>query len=329
MPILIKGQGGKTWPTYALLDSGATTICILTDIADRADVKRKSLLVKLGTFDNEPVTDYREIAEFTISNLQGDFELTIKNALVGNLLATEGEKPPTQSQIAKYPHFSGLILNTLPDKTIGVIIDVRYASAWMTGEVREGKENEPIALSTKFGWSIAGPRLEETNEKNNICLIDMEPLTLTDEVRRLFRHDFISRENEFHPPEMTHPSTEDRYSMKQIKESIKFNEDTGHYVVSLPWRLGREKSAQILSNIDFYSNAESRLRKLKNRLQRNPELRKLAFDQINKTITQGHAQILNDLSVEPNHPLVYLPQVLIVRDDKPGKCRVTQDANPP
>ena len=78
MPILIKGQGGKTWPTYALLDSGATTICILTDIADRADVKRKSLLVKLGTFDNEPVTDYREIAEFTISNLQGDFELTNK-----------------------------------------------------------------------------------------------------------------------------------------------------------------------------------------------------------------------------------------------------------
>ena len=64
----------------------------------------------------------------------------------------------------------------------------------------------------------------------------------------MFRYDFLMRPSEDHPPQVTHMSQNDEYSLEQMKNSIVMNPETGHYRIALSWLLGREKTAEIFGH---------------------------------------------------------------------------------
>ena len=45
------------------------------------------------------------------------------------------------------------------------------------------------------------------------------------------------------------PSREAEYAREQLKESLKWDEVKGKYLVGLPYKFGREKTAEILSRL--------------------------------------------------------------------------------
>ena len=50
------------------------------------------------------------------------------------------------------------------------------------------------------------------------------------------------------------------------------------------------------------------------------------FKQVQDLIDKGYAREIPDHSAPPGSPVVYLPLLVVTRDDKPGKFRVCQDA---
>ena len=71
-------------PTYALLDYGATCSALSDDLAEKINVTTKTLRVKLETFDKTSTAE-RDVASFTVMNLNQDFSIEVKNALIGTI----------------------------------------------------------------------------------------------------------------------------------------------------------------------------------------------------------------------------------------------------
>ena len=322
----------KRRPTYALIDTGANTSAITESLCTELNAPRKSTNVKLNTFDNSSSAK-RAMTSFKVTNLSNTFELTVENALIGNLLSTEGEKPPTQEELDPFEHLRDLKICELEDKEIHVLLDAKFAYYFCTGDNRLGDPDQPLALGTKFGHAIIGPRIlneEEDDENdiqaNNIMNISAETITLSNLINRAFRQDFICRDFELFPQEMVHKSVEDEQSLAQLEQSARFVEEEGRWEVTMPWILGRQPTADLFRTIDFYSMSMSRHSKLKRKFTLNPTLREGSFTQMRMTLEAGHARIIDSLEAPKNHVLCYLPNHVVVKPDKPGKFRICQDA---
>ena len=123
---MLVSSGGIQWPTYALLDTGANCSAISKSLVDKLKAPVKTHKIKLGTFDHNS-TQRREVASFEVSNLNESISIKINNALVGNLLSTEGETPPSKDDLKKFVHLKDKALNDLEDKTVGLLLDAKHA----------------------------------------------------------------------------------------------------------------------------------------------------------------------------------------------------------
>ena len=148
--------GEDTVPTYCLLDYGATCSAISDDLAMKIKVKTKTLCIKLETFDQSSTSE-RDVASFTVMNLNQDFSINVKNALVGTIFSGPDELPPKKDVVNRYPHLRDIRFNELDDPSVGLILDAKFAQTFMTGDIRTGKENEPMAFLSRYGWVLVGP----------------------------------------------------------------------------------------------------------------------------------------------------------------------------
>ena len=324
---MLVSAGGDKWPTYALLDTGANASAIQDDLCLKINAPLTTLNINLGTFDQNSSAQ-REVASFTVSNLTETFSVDVQNALVGKFLSTENEKPPKSADFVQYDHLKDLVFNELDDTSVGLLLDAKYAESFMAGRVYVGKSGEPIGVETNFGNTIMGPKPEsfDVNVVNNdISAMDIEPDVFTEEIRRIFRHDFISRESERFPSEMVHPSADDEWSLQQMKDTLTFNGETGHYSVGLPWRLGRGETAEVFKNVDFYSAALSRHEKLKKKLERDAVLKQGTFAQMQEKLDKKFVRQIESLEHAEDSPLCYLPVHVALHPEKPLKFRICMD----
>ena len=215
MPVLVTA-GGKKWPTYALLDTGANCSAIIEDICTNIDAPVKNLEIKLGVFGHES-TKYRAVTSVVVSNLNEDFEISLQNALVEDYISKEYEIPTKAEELQKFEHLKDVEFNDLEDSTVGILLDAKFAWAFFAGQVRAGADGDPIAVESKFGWALMGPKFEQNFENNStasVCLVDSDEDTLREEIRRMFRHDFIGVENELYSSEEVHMSANDEWSFE-------------------------------------------------------------------------------------------------------------------
>ena len=316
-------------PVYAMIDNTATSSAILLETADIIGAEIFQLPCKLSTFDSTIETE-RDFTNFKIKPLDRSFELDIQNALVGQILTTERDKAPKNSDIAHLDYMNDVHFIELDDPTIGVILDASFAWTWIGGEIRHGPRDSLLSILTKFGWSLIGPssdQADDTAQDVDVCMLDSEEKSLQEQIASMFRHDFIMTGSEVAPPEQLHPSQKDEFSLKQMKESIELDEKLGHYRVALPWREGRLAAAKELAKVDSYANAKSRLMKEKRKFNLDPARKEGTFKQIADTMSQGHARIVDPDRCVKGLPVWYSPIHVVTHPDKPGKYRVCQDSS--
>ena len=151
--------------TYALIDSGASISAIRLDAADFVGAKVTQKESKLVTFGKNE-TAQRDFASFEIEPIDKTFCIKIKDALVGDILTTEKEKPPKNEVVGNYPFMAGVNFVELEDPTVSVILDVRHAWTWAGGDTKSGSRDEPIALKTRWGWTLLGAQNNEKEKMN-------------------------------------------------------------------------------------------------------------------------------------------------------------------
>ena len=162
MPMMVH-VNGKRRPTYALIDTGANTWAITESLCRELNAPQNSISVQLNTFDNSSNAT-REITSFKVTNLSNTFELTVENALIGSQSSTEREKTPTQRELNCFEHLKDLRICVLENKEINLLLYAKFAYYFCIGDNRIGNHDEPLALGTKFGHAIIGPRILNDNE---------------------------------------------------------------------------------------------------------------------------------------------------------------------
>ena len=116
-------------------------------------------------------------------------------------------------------------------------------------------------------------------EASTVCCnaLSANDALLKESLDRIFFNDF-AKVNE----EGVGLSKDNVEAIKQLQESIRFDEKRGKYVVGLPWRYGRERAAQIFNSVNSREMAERRLRGMIPRFRRDPDRMKRVFAEVRK-----------------------------------------------
>ena len=219
-----------------MYDTAATAPAGLLEVADAIGAEITSESCNLAKFNsyNREVCDF---ASFKISSLDGTTVLDVKDAIIGTLLTTERDRPPKNSDIEHLDYMCDVHFDELHDAKIGIILDASFSWAFGPFERRGESESMPVAWLTSFGWTLIGrsDRLTDQSDRDvDICLLDIDEMTIKDQIHCMFRHDFVMSENQWAPSEVVHMSREDQNSLKIMEDSIKVNASTKHYSVALP-----------------------------------------------------------------------------------------------
>ena len=327
MPLKII-HGECSIATYALLDNGATGCGISNRLVEKLQLPVRIESRGLSSWGYEGVA-LRELTSFGIESLDGKTKLQVDEALVGQVLTTEHERPPALEDIEVYPYMEGIVtFEELECESVDVLLSARFAHTWELGErVSNGPDN-PIAIRTSFGWGLIGARDGNNCQSFSMqcCAFKPPGESIEENLVRVLRYDFLSRTGEHASPEQEHPSREDCHAVAQFEATIEFDEDLQHYRCGIPWKVDRQSAAAVINCMDTASNAKNRLRKAAARMHREPERKEGVWNQIQEYINEGHAREVVDPEVPADIAAFYLPIHVVTRPDKPGKWRVCHDA---
>ena len=149
---------------------------------------------KVTTVGSQSYDPEAAFASFYIEALDGSLAIKVEKALMGELITSKDELPPTNDDIKGYDYMKDVIFDTCEDKTIGLIISAKHAWTWLQSDLRFGNTDQPIAMRSLWGWSLIGPTAKRQSEDqqppNSFALLNIERTSIRDEVNSLKAQDF-------------------------------------------------------------------------------------------------------------------------------------------
>ena len=303
-----------------MLDGGSNRVVVSDRLTRRMEIPMVDRWTRMCTV--EGVTEaFRPNAPITILNETGEVELPISNALVSDFTMTQEDRPPRNEETLGEDYLRDVVFDELERDDVDVILPIGYCWTWLGGEVRRSTRDKPMAVKTPFGWTLAGGGCPDGGESCFRTTIEVDNEEIHGQIQRLFQTDF--------PPIKTnriHPSIEDKHAMKQLRETVKFDEGLQHWRVGLPYKTSREEAAEKLNPINSSGHALNRLHKTIEKLRREPEKLKLVRAQMQTIFDDGHAVFLEDDDKAPEGcPSWVLPLHVVFHPDKPTKPRCCHD----
>ena len=321
VPVVVSSEGRQV-KTYAMLDDGSTKVVISERLASKLALPRTPKLMHLHTVEGASHR-MRDMADFTISNLHGDLSFPVSQALVTDFLATEEDMPPRNDEISGMEYLDGVSFQELDSDDVDIILSIDYGWTWLGGEVRRSTPDKPLCLLTKWGWTLASARNGAAGDKSSCfrTAVEIDNKELHELVERLFRQDFPDI-----PVNQKHDSLDDEHAMKQLKETIRFDETLGHYKVGLPWVTSREEAAKRLNPINSSDHALNRLKKSMAKIKAgHPDQLKYVKAQMQSMYDDDHAEFIDDDDTPVGCPSWVLPLHIVFQPNKPTKPRCCHD----
>ena len=99
---------GRSVKTHILLDGGANACAISSSLAQKLQLPFVIESRDVSTFEYRGVAP-RKLTSFQLESLDGSFNLDITEALIGDILTTENDHPPTQADIEEHSMFEGTV----------------------------------------------------------------------------------------------------------------------------------------------------------------------------------------------------------------------------
>ena len=120
MPVRIEGSGRKK-ETYALLDGGASNAVNTGKLATELGLETTEKSTVLYTVEGA-TRKRRSYVDFKLSNLSGQYEAEVEQAVIMDFITAKSEKPPRNSDISNLEYLRGVKFEELDHDDIEVII---------------------------------------------------------------------------------------------------------------------------------------------------------------------------------------------------------------
>ena len=323
-PVLLQTASGIIADTA---ERRSASIKILLDTGSQRTYLSEKIVKKLGL---QPYNS-REMTVQAFGDVEGkssifnEYRFCLKNTKGGENMYLSGFavkhicSPLTEQRIdvaeELYPELRGLELSdvTKGNGDIELLIGADFYGILVGGGVKKCSEDGLTALNTKLGWVLFGPYEEKSNssviaavnyvEVTENIAIETEDKVLN-EVKKLWDLETLGiKENE----------------SSWVEKCIdKFEFVNGRYQIDLPFKENRRFME------DNFKLAENRLRNLKKKLEKEPEMLQ-KYDQIIKN--QLDEGIVEKVKTEPiMGEVTYSPHRHVIREDKTTtKVRIVYD----
>lgn len=310
LPVRIEGPQGSV-TTYALLDNGSEVTLIQRDILQSVGVETSETSLNIRTVNgSSQITS--GIARCKITSLDRSESVQVVQGFAVDRLAIRTINTDRSMTAGQWPHLSDIVFEEIPDQNIGILVGADIPEAHWTLEQRLGARMQPYAVKTLLGWVMHGPTAASTPEYQSISVNSIQ-VDISEQLRLLYNSEFGDTQTLG-----SEPSMEDKAAMKIAEETIRLVD--GHFEVALPWRDHLKRCP------DSREMAMCRLRGLRKRFQRDPNLFERYTAVIKSNVKKGYATVVPDEQLLPSFmPRWYIPHHAVINSKKPEKLRVVFD----
>ena len=259
------------------------------------------------------------MVSMVLESIDDSYSVMIGDILVGDFPSNEGSQAPAKKDWSRYEHLRGIEFIDIESK-VEMIISSGHAEATTSWErPKRGRRGEPVGRITAFGWTVEGRDGIKSDRNAYVSAISADDGELKESMRLIFERDFPVV-----PEDEKTLSREAKYALEQLQESVKWDEERGKYSAGLPYKFGREKTAEILRSVDSRATAERRAWSLKRSMERVPEKKEKGFAEMKKFIEKGRARELSREEEkeqdERKGPIWHLPCHLVYQHGKYRFC---------
>ena len=307
---------GKCVTTYAFLDQGSTHSFCDKSLVEALDIsgpyEHLNLKTILGTLKGYKATS----CELTVSGLHDEMSFTLPSVHSIEEIPVQPNVIPVKSEALKLPHLSGVKLDTLPHSCVNLLIGADVPELFCISNSRKGPRGTPCAIETPLGWSLLGPSLSPSFNRNcQVNFLSKGNVYLNETIEKMWKTEFDDGTSTFDTPN----SKEDRHAYKIMQSSI--SEADGHYQLPLLWKENCKN--RLPNNLPL---AQRRLFSLKKRLMKDTVLKERYTKVINDYLKKGYARKVPQNEITNNKDITwYLPHHPVTNVHKPDKVRVVFD----
>ena len=309
IPVTVK-HGNMETNTYAMLDECSTTTLCSRELSKKLQavgVKRK---LSVATVNKSSSVNAIDIQLHVHELRNPDNYITLDHVLSVDHLPISTDIPIAED-IAGYNHLNDVVIAELPNKDVSLLIGSDYPEAFREISRREGGNNELYAVQTKLGFSVIG-LTKGTHERNAaVHYLHYERESLDEKLDKLWNTDF----NDLYS-EKNAQSPHDKKALDIMNESVTL--DKHHYAVKLPWK---NDPPRLTNNRTM---AAARLQMLRNKLNRQPQLREEYCKIIKSYREKGYIRMAPSVEVPDGESIWYLPHHPVTHPKK-KKIRIVYD----
>ena len=313
VPVKVKCKGSdKMILTYAFLDAGSNTTFCTDELLKELGSTGEKTTLSLTTIQNESIPTECHVVNLEVFDINENNLVDLPYVFSTAKLPVDESCIPRQADVERWSHLKGIKIARI-DACVGLLIGNDAPRALEPKEIKECKGNGPYAVRTIFGWTINGPlgRNRRTYRSTNYIRNDN---TLSKQFEKFCNAEF----NDSSFDNKLAMSVEDLRAVNIMETSIQLV--NGHYELAMPWK---HFPPHLPNNRPL---AEHRLRLLKKRLVRNPDLFAKYAESMDNLINKGFARkVPTNSLVQPEGVLWYLPHHPVFSPSKPDKTRIVFD----
>ena len=318
VPVKVKGQGkDKIISTYALLDNGSTASFCTDDLLKKLEIEGRRCHTSVTTINGVEDRLDSTMADLEVMDIDGNTFIEVPNVFSMTNLNVSADAITRQDDVDRWCYLEDVKLPAvLDDMAVGLLIGVDVPEALEIEEIIRGQNGGPYAVKTKFGWTLNGP-MGRISAKGKHCYklnVSYNDDDLSEQLRQYFNRDF----NESIADEQKMMSLEDRRALSVFQESAQIVD--GHYQIAIPWR---NPEVCLPNNRPM---AEHRLRQLRKRLIKDPDMLKKYSNFIDDLSIKGYARKIPEDQINVDSSVIwYLPHHNVIHPQRPDKVRVVFD----
>ena len=306
IPVEVTALNGNRCTTLALLDNGSDSSLCSDSLRRKLGVGGQRVRYTSVTINGEENKNGLAI-ELTVKGMHEKREIGTKVLTVGNI-PSSSDAVPNRDELRRWDHLRDLPANDTKNLEVELLISADTPEAFWVIDERRANPKDPYAVKTPLGWCVMGPGLQ--TKTRSIChRITVTNEQLLDQLKKTWTIDDGVLE-------VDEDSVEDMRA-KTILDRTTILRDDGHYESNLLWK---HDEHQLPCNKPM---AETRLRNLKTKLDKDVELKKKYAETLDSYIAKGYAEPVSGSGREGN--VWYLPHHVVTNPKKPDKIRVVFD----
>ena len=318
LPVVVFGSNGRKVKTFALLDSASDISMINSELAKDLGLSGKQSLLTVNTLSS-PATMNSTCVNFAV---QASDDLDSSPVWINEAWTKQGAfncPSINASRVKNMSHLRNLHLSNVEASDVKILIGANVPRVHLQLDVRQGGEEEPVAIKTALGWCVMGVTSERSQSSVSACVnlltCNSDEDDLSRQVERFWQTESFGVSVNLDQSR----SVEDQRTLKLMDSKTRFVD--GHYEVPMLWK---NPDAQLPNN---RAMAENRFTSLQRRLSTNPDLKAKYSSTMQGYIEKGYARKMDETEVAQKTNLSwYLPHHNVVNPRKPTKVRVVFDA---